>query len=57
MDIKQQSEPKGPQAARWRQRKFRVLERFAAIPADLLPGCAVLSATLKEILRDIVTIW
>ena len=30
-------EPKGPQAARWRQRKFDVLRRLT-IPADLLPG-------------------
>lgn len=30
-------EPKGPQAARWRQRKFDVLARLS-IPADLLPG-------------------
>ena len=29
--------PKGPQAARWRQRKFRVLERFE-MPSELLPG-------------------
>jgi hypothetical protein len=29
--------PKGPQAARLRQRKFELLRRFA-IPADLLPG-------------------
>lgn len=31
------AEPKGPQAARWRQRKFAVLRRLE-IPADLLPG-------------------
>jgi hypothetical protein len=30
-------EPKGPQAARLRQRKFDLLRRFA-IPDDLLPG-------------------
>lgn len=30
-------EPKGPQAARLRQRKFELLRRFP-IPADLLPG-------------------
>jgi hypothetical protein len=30
-------EPKGPQAARLRQRKFQVLRRFP-IPPDLLPG-------------------
>jgi hypothetical protein len=29
--------PKGPQAARLRQRKFHLLRRFA-IPPDLLPG-------------------
>jgi len=30
-------ETKGPQAARWRQRKFELLRRFV-IPDDLLPG-------------------
>jgi serine/threonine protein kinase len=35
--IKVKNDPQGPQAARWRQRKFRTLERFS-IPADLLPG-------------------
>jgi hypothetical protein len=30
-------EPKGPQAARWRQRKFQVLRRLT-IPENLLPG-------------------
>ncbi len=30
-------EPKGPQAARLRKRKFELLRRFA-IPSDLLPG-------------------
>jgi hypothetical protein len=30
-------EPKGPQAARLRQRKFELLRRFS-IPPDLLPG-------------------
>ena len=30
-------EPKGPQAARLRQRKFELLRRFS-IPCDLLPG-------------------
>jgi len=30
-------DPKGPDAARWRQRKFEVLRRIE-IPADLLPG-------------------
>src|SRR5881628_2393032 len=36
--------PKGPQAARWRQRKFRTLERFA-IPGNLLPGSLTMSRT------------
>ena len=39
-----QPEPKGPQAARWRQRKFRTLEHFS-IPADLLPGSLTMSRT------------
>jgi hypothetical protein len=39
-----QPEPKGPQAARWRQRKFRTLERYS-IPADLLPGSLIMSRT------------
>ncbi len=34
--------PKGPQAARWRQQKFRLLGRFP-IPDDLLPGSLSLS--------------
>ena len=34
---KMNKEPKGPQAARWRQRKYEILRRYA-IPADLLPG-------------------
>jgi hypothetical protein len=37
-------DPKGPQAARWRQRKFRTLERFD-IPGDLLPGSLTMSRT------------
>jgi hypothetical protein len=37
-------DPKGPQAARWRQRKFDLLRRFS-IPADLLPGSLTLSRT------------
>jgi hypothetical protein len=45
MDIKKKSGPKGPQAARWRQRKFRTLERFASIPPDLLPGSLTMSRT------------
>lgn len=35
-------DPKGPQAARWRQRKFRALQRFQ-LPRDLLPGSLSLS--------------
>jgi len=35
-------EPKGPQAARLRQRKFALLRRFA-IPPDLLPGSLALT--------------
>jgi hypothetical protein len=35
-------DPKGPQAARLRQRKFELLRRFC-IPADLLPGSLSLS--------------
>jgi hypothetical protein len=31
------SEPKGPEAARWRQRKFNILRLFH-FPEDLLPG-------------------
>jgi hypothetical protein len=30
-------DPKGPQAARWRQRKFQLLRQIA-MPPDLLPG-------------------
>ena len=37
-------EPKGPVAARWRQRKFQLLGRFP-IPPDLLPGSLTLSRT------------
>jgi len=35
-------EPKGPQAARLRQRKLELLRRFP-IPADLLPGSLALT--------------
>ena len=35
-------DPKGPQAGRWRQRKFRWLARFST-PNDLLPGSLSLS--------------
>jgi hypothetical protein len=38
------NDPKGPQAARWRQRKFRMLQRFS-IPAELLPGSLTMSPT------------
>lgn len=37
-------EPKGPLAARLRQRKFELLRRFP-IPANLLPGSLTLSRT------------
>jgi hypothetical protein len=37
-------EPKGPLAARWRQRKFELLRRFS-VPGDLLPGSLTLSST------------
>lgn len=37
-------DPKGPQAARLRQRKFQVLQRFS-LPDDLLPGSLTKSHT------------
>ena len=37
-------EPKGAAAARWRQRKFQLLGRFA-IPPNLLPGSLTMSRT------------
>ena len=37
-------EPKGPEAAAWRKRKFDVLRRFA-LPVDLLPGTLTESYT------------
>lgn len=37
-------EPKGPQAARWRQRKFDLLHRVS-VPSDLLPGSLSVSRT------------
>jgi len=37
-------EPKGPAAARWRQRKFQLLQQFS-IPPDLLPGSLSLNHT------------
>lgn len=36
--------PKGPIAARWRQQKFQLLNRYP-IPSDLLPGSLSLSRT------------
>lgn len=38
------ADPKGPQAARWRQRKFDLLRHFC-IPPDLLPGSLCVSTT------------
>jgi hypothetical protein len=35
--IQMDASPKGPEAARWRQRKFAVLRRFP-LPEDGLPG-------------------
>ena len=37
-------DPKGPEAARWRKRKFDAARRFA-IPEDLLPGSLTRSFT------------
>ena len=37
-------EPKGPEAARLRQRKFALLRQFP-LPQDLLPGCLSVSHT------------
>ncbi len=39
-----EEEPRGPQAARLRQRKFQLLQRFS-IPSDLLPGTLTRSYT------------
>lgn len=36
--------PKGPEAARLRQRKFQLIRRFH-LPEDLLPGCLSVSHT------------
>ena len=36
--------PKGPQAARLRQRKFQLVRKFR-LPEDLLPGCLSVSHT------------
>jgi len=38
------ADPKGPQAARWRQRKFDLL-RHISLPPDLLPGSLSVSST------------
>ncbi len=38
------NEPRGPRAARLRQRKFELLQRFP-LPPDLLPGSLTLSHT------------
>jgi hypothetical protein len=38
------TDPKGPQAARWRKRKFDLLRRFP-VPEDLLPGALTESYT------------
>lgn len=37
-------DPQGPQAARWRQRKFDLLRRIS-VPSDLLPGSLSVSRT------------
>ena len=37
-------QPKGPQAARLRQRKFQLVRKFR-LPEDLLPGCLSVSHT------------
>jgi len=37
-------QPKGPEAARLRQRKFELIRQFH-LPEDLLPGCLSLSST------------
>jgi hypothetical protein len=38
------AQPKGPQAARLRQRKFQLVRKFR-LPEDLLPGCLSVSHT------------
>ena len=38
------ADPKGPQAARWRQRKFDLLRRVS-VPSDVLPGSLTVSRT------------
>jgi hypothetical protein len=40
--MQMESAPKGPEAARWRQRKFALLRQFP-LPQDLLPGCLSLT--------------
>ena len=37
-------DPKGPLAARWRQRKFDLLRRYS-VPIELLPGSLTVSRT------------
>jgi hypothetical protein len=39
-----ETEPRGPQAARLRQRKFELLRRFP-LPSDLLPGSLTFNPT------------
>ena len=34
--------PKGPEASRWRQRKFEIMRRYQ-LPDGLLPGCLTLT--------------
>lgn len=36
--LQMKAEPKGPEASRLRQRKYRVVRRYQ-LPEDLLPGC------------------
>ena len=38
------AQPKGPQAARLRQRRFQLVRKFR-LPEDLLPGCLSVSRT------------
>jgi hypothetical protein len=38
------NDPKGPVAARWRQRKFDLLRRYS-VPLELLPGSLTVSRT------------
>src|SRR5260370_34051362 len=41
---KLENDPRGPQAARWRQRKFRTPEP-CSIPVALVPGSLIMSST------------